>query len=170
MSNKEEQQSASELKEPQLHAAKSFKRKRPLVDDKIGRYRKIRIISLPNGLLMGEKTVTYSRFPNPDELYVMKAYTRHASQCSACAYPYNTFRNISKGANLCSKGLQRALDINQYVFNKAGQTYSVVDLNGNRRVQIEIPADCAVIRELLSAMERGLHLNRQIRVTSSDGI
>ena len=108
---------------------------------------------------------TYSRLPHDDELYVMKAYTRHASHCSACAHPYDTHR---KGASLCSKGHQRALDVAQYVFNKAGQTFSVVDLDGNQRVQMEIPADCAVVRELLKAMERGLRLRRKVPATSYD--
>ena len=150
MSNKKEQQSASELREPQLHAAKSFKRKRPLADDKIGKYRKIRIISLPNGLLTGEKTVSCSRFPHDEELYVMQAFTRHASHCSTCAHLYGVHR---KDGSLCSKGRQRALDVAQYVFNKAGQTFSVVDLDGNRRVQMEILAHCSVVQELLKAVE-----------------
>ena len=108
---------------------------------------------------------TYSRLPYDDELYVMKAFTRHASHCSTCAHPYDVHR---KGGSLCSKGHQRALDVAQYVFNKAGQTFSVVDLDGNRRVQMEIPADCAVVRELLKAMERGLRIRRKVSVTSCD--
>ena len=108
---------------------------------------------------------TYSRLPHDDELYVMKAFTHHASHCSTCAHPYDVYR---KGGSLCSKGHQRAQDVAQYVFNKAGQTFSVVDLDGDRRVQMEIPADCAVVRELLKAMERGLRLRRKVSVTSYD--
>ncbi|KAL9071209.1 MAG: hypothetical protein Q9161_004386 [Pseudevernia consocians] len=108
---------------------------------------------------------TYSRLPHDDELYVMKAFARHASHCSACAHPYEVHR---KGGSLCSKGHQRALDVAQYVFNKAGQPFSVVDLDGNRRVQMEIPVDCAAVRELLKAMERGLRLRRKVPVTSYD--
>ena len=108
---------------------------------------------------------TYSRLPHDDELYVMKAFARHASHCSACVHPYDVHL---KGGSLCSKGHQRALDVAQYVFNKAGQTFSVVDLEGNRRVQMEIPADCAVVRELLKAMERGLRLRRKLPATSYD--
>ena len=165
MSNKKEQQSASELRQPQLHAANSFKRKRPLADDELGKYRKIRIISLPDGLLTGEKTVSYSRFPLDDELYVMQAFTRHASHCSTCAQPFETHR---KGDKLCSKGNQRALDVAQYVFNKAGQTFSTVDLDDNRRVQLKIPANCSVVQELLKAMERGLRLRQKVSVISFD--
>ena len=109
--------------------------------------------------------VTYSRLPHDDELYVMKAFARHASHCSSCAHPYEVHR---KGGSFCSKGHQRALDVTQYVLNKAGQSFSVVDLDGNRRVQMEIPADCAVIRELLKALERGLRLRRKVPITSYD--
>ena len=163
MSDTKEQHSASEFRKPQLHAAKSFKRKRPLADDGIGRYRKIRVISPPNDLLTGEKIVSYSRLPRDDELYVMKAFTRHASHCSTCAHPYETYR---KGDKLCSKGYQRALDVTMFVFSKAGQTFSTVDLDDNPRVQIEIPVDCSVVRELLKAIERGLRLSRKISTIS----
>ena len=95
----------------------------------------------------------------------MKAFAHHASHCSACAHPYEVHR---KGGSLCSKGHQRALDVAQYVFNKAGQTFSVVDLEGNRRVQMEIPVDCAVVRELLKATERGLRIRRKVSVVSYD--
>jgi len=108
---------------------------------------------------------TYSRLPHDDELYVMKAFARHASRCTACAHPYEVHR---KGGSLCSKGHQRALDVAQYVFNKAGRAFSVVDLDGNRRVQMEIPADCGVVRELLKAMERGLRLRRKVQPISYD--
>ena len=108
---------------------------------------------------------TYSRLPHDDELYVMKAFARHASHCSTCAHPYDVHR---KGGTLCSKGHQRALDVAQYAFNKAGQTFSVVDLEDNHRVQMEIPADCAVVRDLLKAMERGLRIRRKVPAASSD--
>lgn len=114
---------------------------------------------------VGFAPATYSRLPRDDEVYVMKAFARHASHCSACAHPYEVHR---KGGSLCSKGHQRAQDVVQYVFHKAGQTFSVVDLEGNRKVQVEIPADCAVVRELLKAMERGLRLRRKVPLTSHD--
>ena len=88
----------------------------------------------------------------------MRAFARHAAHCEACEHPYDVHRN---GGSLCSKGRQRARDVAQYAFNKAGQTFSVVDLDSNRRVQMEIPADCAVVRELLKAMERGLRLRQK---------
>lgn len=157
ISNKKEQQSTSEL-----HAAKSFKRKRPHADDRIEIYRKIRIFSLPNGLLTGEKIVSYHRLPHDDELYVMKAFARHASHCSTCAHPYETYR---KGDTLCSKGHQRAFDVAQYVFNKAGQTFSVVDHYNNRRVSMEIPADCPVVLELLKTLESGFRLRRKVSIS-----
>ena len=104
--------------------------------------------------------VTYSRLPHDDELYVMRVFARHASHCSTCAHPYEVHK---KGGFLCNKGRQRALDVTQYVLNIAGQAYSMVDREGKHRVQLEIPADCNAVRELLKALERGLHLRRKPR-------
>ena len=107
---------------------------------------------------------TYSRLPRDDEIYVMKAFARHCSHCSACSDPYAVHL---AGRSLCSKGWQRALDVTQYVFNKAGQAFSVVDLEGNKRCQVEIPADCDAVRQLLKAIERGLRLRPNSSSSSS---
>ena len=63
-----------------------------------------------------------------------------------------------KGGTLCQRGHRRASDVAQYVYNKRGQAYSVVDREGNGAslVQIEIPAKAESLRSLLKAMERGL--------------
>ncbi|KAI4280815.1 MAG: hypothetical protein L6R38_004150 [Xanthoria sp. 2 TBL-2021] len=107
----------------------------------------------------------YSRLPRDDELYVMKAFARHASHCSACARPYEVHRN---GGTLCSKGHQRALDVAQYIYNKGGQSFSLIDRDGNHCVQVEIPPSCEAVRSLLKAMERGLRLRRKVQPTSYD--
>ncbi|KAL9120207.1 MAG: hypothetical protein Q9187_003241, partial [Circinaria calcarea] len=97
----------------------------------------------------------YSRLPRDDEAYVMKSFAHHASHCQSCARPYEVYR---RGGTLCPKGHQRALDVAQYVYSKAGQAYSLVDREGNQRVQIEIPVGCESVRSLLKAMERGLRI------------
>lgn len=121
--------------------------------------------SSPRQVSFAKVPTTYSRLPHDDELYVMKAFARHASHCSTCAHPYEVHK---KGGSLCTKGHQRALDVTEYVLNKAGQAYSMVDLDGNQRVQLEIPADCGVVRELLKALERGLRLRRKTPAISYD--
>ena len=95
----------------------------------------------------------------------MKTFARHATHCPSCCHPYDIYR---RGSTLCSKGHQRALDVAQYVYNKAGQAYSLVDREGNQRVQIEIPVGCEVVRELLKAMERGLRLMKAAPAVSYD--
>ena len=70
-------------------------------------------------------TLSYSRLPRDDEVYVMKAFTRHASHCSTCAHPYETY---CIGDTLCYKGYQRALDVTKHVFSIAGQTYDIYRL------------------------------------------
>ncbi|KAL8700829.1 MAG: hypothetical protein Q9201_005238 [Fulgogasparrea decipioides] len=107
----------------------------------------------------------YSRLPRDDELYVMKAFARHASHCVTCARPYEVHRN---GGTLCSKGHQRALDVAQYIYNKGGQSFSMIDRDGNNRVQVEIPANCEAVRSLLKAIERGLRLRRKVQPVSYD--
>lgn len=94
----------------------------------------------------------------------MKAFTRHCARCSTCSDPYALHPS---GGSLCSKGLQRARDVTQYVFNKAGHAFSVVDLAGNQRCQVEIPADCDAVRKLLKAVERGFRLRPSSSSSSS---
>ena len=93
----------------------------------------------------GPVLATYSRLPRDDEAYVMKAYSRHISHCERCLPP----------SHLCSKGQSRALDVTQYIFGSSGNAISVVDLDGDRRMEVEIPPGCEPVRVLLKAMERG---------------
>lgn len=110
-------------------------------------------------------TPHYSRPARDDELYVMKRFAHHASHCSSCAHPYDVHK---RGGTLCHKGHRRALDVAQYLYNKSGQAYSLVDREGNQRIQVEIPAGCESVRGLLKAMERGLRLLRGSPSTSYD--
>ena len=110
-------------------------------------------------------TPAYSRLPHDDEAYVMKAFARHASHCTSCAEPYEVHK---RGGTLCPKGHQRALDVAQYVYNKGGKAYSLVDREGSQRVQIEIPAGCESVRSLLKAMERGLRIMKRAPSVSYD--
>ncbi|MCJ1325049.1 hypothetical protein MMC10_001711 [Thelotrema lepadinum] len=107
----------------------------------------------------------YSRLPRDDEMYVLKAFSRHAKKCSSC---YDPFRVYREGGTLCPKGHQRALDVAQYVYNKGGVAYSVVDGEKSQRVQIEIPSECEAVRSLLKAMERGLRVMKRAPTVSYD--
>ena len=95
----------------------------------------------------------------------MKAFAKHASHCESCYDPYLVHR---AGRTLCPKGHQRALDVAQYVYNKGGKAYSLVDREGNQRVQIEIPTGCEAVRSLLKAMERGLRIMKRAPSVSYD--
>lgn len=110
-------------------------------------------------------TPAYSRLPRDDEVYVMEAFAHHASHCSACANPYEVHK---RGGTLCAKGHLRALDVAQYLYNKGGRAFSSVDLEGNQRIQVEIPSGCEPVRGLLKAMERGLRLRRRTPTVSYD--
>lgn len=100
----------------------------------------------------------YSRLPQDDELFVMKAFSRHASHCPSCSRPYDTWR---RGGTLCPRGHQRGLDVAQYLYNKRGQAYSIVDRRAGERVHVEMPSSCEAVRGLLKAMENGLYLRRR---------
>jgi hypothetical protein len=100
-------------------------------------------------------TPLYSRLPRDDELYVMTTFASHAKRCGQCARPYDVF--LEHGT-LCEKGLGLAKDVAQYVYNRDGKAYSLVDSQGNRSMQIEIPHGCQVIRQLLKAIEHGMQL------------
>ena len=105
----------------------------------------------------------YSRLPRDDELYVMKGFARHASHCGSCAQPYEIFR---RGGTLCSRGHQRALDVAQYLYNRAGQAHSITDREHGQRVHVEIPAKCEAVRGLLKALERGMPLRRKVSASN----
>ena len=121
--------------------------------------------SRPRQVTFGPIPATVSRLPRDDELYVMQKFARHASQCAACAHPYTVHKT---GRTLCPKGHARALAVTEYVIAKEGKHHSVIDLEGNKRVEIEIPPDCGAVRELLKALERGLRLRRQEPIVSYD--
>ncbi|MCJ1309821.1 hypothetical protein MMC25_003482 [Agyrium rufum] len=107
----------------------------------------------------------YSRPARDDEAHVMKSFARHASKCSECADPYETYMS---GQSLCAQGHKRAIAVAEYVYNRSGKPYSVVDRERNQTVQIEIPAGCEPVRSLLRAMERGLRLGSRTTSESLD--
>lgn len=111
-----------------------------------------------NGSVDFAQSPAYSRLPQDDELFVMKAFSRHASHCASCARPYDTF---SRGGTLCPRGHQRGLDVAQYLYNKRGHAFSIVDRLAGHRTHVEIPSNCEAVRGLLKAMENGLYLRRR---------
>lgn len=100
----------------------------------------------------------YSRLPHDDELFVMKAFSRHAGHCPTCARPYDTFK---RGGTLCPRGHQRGLDVAQYLYNKQGRAFSIVDRHAGQHILVEIPSSCEAVRGLLKAMDHGLYLRRR---------
>jgi hypothetical protein len=112
-----------------------------------------------------DPTPDYSRLPYDDEIYVMKAFARHAAHCVVCADPYDVHR---RHGTLCDKGHQRAVDVAKYLYHIGDEAFSLVDRQSNIRVRVEIPAGCEAVRGLLKAMERGLRLRRREPIVSYD--
>lgn len=88
----------------------------------------------------------------------MKAFSRHSSHCSTCARPYETFK---RGGTLCQRGHQRGLDVAQYLYNKQGRAFSIIDRHAGQHILVEIPSSCEAVRGLLKSMENGLYLRRR---------
>lgn len=107
----------------------------------------------------------YCRPAHDDEAYVMKAWTRHTSHCGQCARPYEVFK---LGGTLCPKGQQRARAVADYLYNKDGHAYSLVDQERRQSTRVEIPAGSESVRALLKAMERGFLQKSQTPVESYD--
>ncbi|OAX77074.1 hypothetical protein ACJ72_08631 [Emergomyces africanus] len=104
---------------------------------------------------VGADRPVLSRLPQDDEKYVMEKFSTHALHCPACSRPYETF---SRGRPLCSRGNLYANALLQYVYQKCGIPYSLVDREYGRYVHVQIPSNCQVVHELLKALDRGLVL------------
>lgn len=102
-----------------------------------------------------------AREADDEEYDVMNRFAKHASHCVQCSDP------LRSGA-LCESGNKHAREIAAYVYIKSGKAYSVVDRQQrHEKIQIEIPANCAVIKKLCQAVDKGLSLKRE-KVTVVD--
>ena len=106
-----------------------------------------------------DSAVEYSRPANGEEMYVMEEYAVHADHCFRCRFPKR-----SKG--LCSRGSGYATDVAQYVYQKMGLPYSLLDrVNKRQTVRLELPPtrrigdkvyDMQPVKDLLVAAREGL--------------
>jgi hypothetical protein len=102
---------------------------------------------------------TFSRSIRDDELSVMKTFSRHADRCQRCG-DLNKVQ-LSGGA-LCHLGRAYARDIAKYIFLEDERVFSMIDQERDGiRVQIEIPPQFAVVRNLLRATEMGLKIRKE---------
>lgn len=120
---------------------------------------------LPARHVLFDPKPDYSRPAHDDEAYVAKAWTRHTSHCEQCARPYELYK---RGGTLCPKGQQRARAVAEYLYNKEGEVYSVVDQERRQSTRVEIPAGCDSVRDLLKALDRGFIRQSQTPVESYD--
>ncbi|OJD19544.1 hypothetical protein AJ78_00516 [Emergomyces pasteurianus Ep9510] len=104
---------------------------------------------------VGAERPVLSRDPQDDEKYVMEKFSNHALHCPACSRPFDTF---CSGRPLCSRGNLYATALLQYVYQKCGRPYSLVDREYGRYVQVQIPSHCQVVNDLFKALDRGLML------------
>ncbi|KAL9113864.1 MAG: hypothetical protein Q9227_001998 [Pyrenula ochraceoflavens] len=95
-----------------------------------------------------------------DELFVMDQFAHHAKRCPECAYPYQV---ALEGRTLCDRGHLYAKNVAEYLYLKAGVTFSELDRTSDRvPVQVEIPKGYGVIRDLLNALNLGLRKRKPV--------
>ncbi|KAL1960377.1 hypothetical protein VTO42DRAFT_8337 [Malbranchea cinnamomea] len=102
---------------------------------------------------LGRRPLVLSRPAEDDEHYAMWRYASHATRCSRCEHPLETWR---QGDALCRRGILHARTVTQYLYSENGKLYSTVDRDMGRCIQVQLPPSCTVVRELMLAMERGL--------------
>ncbi|RMZ83157.1 hypothetical protein DV738_g1179, partial [Chaetothyriales sp. CBS 135597] len=96
-----------------------------------------------------------------DELSVMRVFARHADHCVRCSSPCLA---LKLGQSLCERGLGYARDVAKYIYGKGGVPLSVIDKNiFDERIEIDVPLDCEVIRDLVRAFEKGISLQSRRR-------
>jgi hypothetical protein len=107
--------------------------------------------------------LTIMREPYDDEQYVMSAYERHLNRCTQCVSPLN---RSGRGSALCGRGYKYARDVASYLFSRNGKHFSVVASESGRLIQVKTPQNPFAVRNLLAAIEAGLHLYPQEEITS----
>ncbi|KAK5023271.1 hypothetical protein LTS07_009494 [Exophiala sideris] len=106
-------------------------------------------------------SVISTRRPRDDEYAVMTYYSRHADKCNICADPYSAFK---QDVLLCDRGYKYARDVAKYIYSKGGKPFSLLDKENGDRVQIQIPADCQIIYNLVKAFD---HVDEAERIVTS---
>jgi len=105
------------------------------------------------------KEVKSRRPPREDEVSVMRHFSGHVSRCSRCDDPYQAWKH---GDTLCNRGQELARDVLTYIYSKDGKPFSVIDRDYNdERTEIEVPADCEVVKRLVKALDQGFSVRKR---------
>lgn len=105
-----------------------------------------------------------SRPATNEEAWVFYNFEVHARKCPHCQNPLEVYKS---GDNLCDEGIELAIELTEYVYNKDGTTYSVAHEAG-KVVRVEMPAEYNQARSLLRAIERRLHSRKPTPFMSYD--
>ncbi|KAJ5513234.1 hypothetical protein N7463_002786 [Penicillium fimorum] len=93
-----------------------------------------------------------------DEKLVVKDFERHASHCNSCSHAVQTYKD---GLALCELGNRHARALHKYLYSQSGKHYSTVDLESGKSTQVKLPRDVFATRELLTALEQGMHIREK---------
>ncbi|EFE42952.1 hypothetical protein TRV_02317 [Trichophyton verrucosum HKI 0517] len=95
---------------------------------------------------------SHRRMPLSQEYHVMDRYAGHASRCKVCANPVEA---ITKGRNLCDRGIRHAHNFILCIRSLEGKAYAAADIEFTPK-EIDIPPQFSVISDLLRALDLGL--------------
>ncbi|KAF1966543.1 hypothetical protein BU23DRAFT_560122 [Bimuria novae-zelandiae CBS 107.79] len=114
---------------------------------------------------MRDPVSAVSRPVNAEESWAAHHFETHAQKCAYCRDPYEVYRQHEQ---LCEIGHRLAQEVALFLYQRAdGKTYSTVE-EGNKLVQIEVPAGYIQVRSLLRAIERSLRHRSRTPFVSMD--
>ncbi|KAJ5189547.1 hypothetical protein N7491_005876 [Penicillium cf. griseofulvum] len=93
-----------------------------------------------------------------DEKLVVEDFERHAGHCHFCSHAVQTYKD---GHALCESGNTRARTLRNYLYSQSGKHYSSVDLESGKSTRVKLPRDAFATRELLAAIEQGMHIREK---------
>lgn len=107
----------------------------------------------------GKQPVSHTMRPlQSGEEHALISFERHARDCPTCS---NIHKVYVEGHNLCSDGYGLGQLVLQYLYMEADQSVYSTNLDGGRRVRVEIPTEFPFSWELLETVERSFrHANR----------
>ncbi|KAK6376165.1 uncharacterized protein PV06_02118 [Exophiala oligosperma] len=100
-----------------------------------------------------------------DEYFVMYRFAKHASKCTLCADPYDSYQ---QGHGLCDRGRSYARYVFSHLSYRGGKAFSRIDRAYGNPIEVRIPAECEVIHGLFRALEHGMGLSRRKKPTIVD--
>ena len=99
-----------------------------------------------------------------DEKLVIDDFERHAAFCGICSH---TIQRYEDGLTLCEPGNIRARILRRCLYSQSGKHFSTIDLEHGKSTRVKLPRDAFATRDLLTALEQGMHIREKAKQTST---